>query len=78
MEKAMPEREVTRFDEKLRVLRVRHELSVRALATALGVSHSAISEIENGKRKPSIDLVYTIATYFAVSADDLLNDEREV
>jgi transcriptional regulator with XRE-family HTH domain len=74
----MPEREVKRFGEKLRTLRTQRGLTVRALATALGVAHTTISEIENGKNKPGIDFTYTVATYFEVSADDLLDDEREV
>jgi transcriptional regulator with XRE-family HTH domain len=74
----MPEREVNRFGEKLRALRSQRGLTVRALAKVLGVSHSTIVEIETSSRKPSIDLAYTVATYFEVSADDLLDDEREV
>jgi transcriptional regulator with XRE-family HTH domain len=74
----MPEREVTRFGEKLRTLRAQRGLTVRALAKALGVSHSTVVEIETSSRKPSIDFAYTVATYFEVSADDLLDDEREV
>jgi transcriptional regulator with XRE-family HTH domain len=74
----MPEREVKRFGEKLRTLRTRRSLTVRSLAVALGVAHTTISEIENGKNKPGIDFTYTVATYFKVSADALLDDEWEV
>jgi transcriptional regulator with XRE-family HTH domain len=75
----MPEREVKRFGEKLRALRIHQELSVRALASVLGVSPSTIVEIENGKNSPAgIDFVYKLANHFGVSADDLLNDERDI
>jgi transcriptional regulator with XRE-family HTH domain len=74
----MPEQKVKRFGEKLRTLRTRRGLTVRALAAALGVAHTTISEIENGKNKPGIDFTYTVATYFGVTTDDLLDDEREV
>ena len=49
-----------RFGEKLRLLRKRHNLTVRELAEALGYtvhSNSYISQIENGKQKPSLNFV---------------------
>jgi transcriptional regulator with XRE-family HTH domain len=71
-------REVRRFGEKLRALRMRRKLSLRTFAAELGVAHTTISEIENGRNRPTIDFVYTIANYFGVTTDDLLRDEREV
>jgi transcriptional regulator with XRE-family HTH domain len=74
----MPAYEVRRFGEKLRTIRTQRNLSHRALATALGVAHSVISEVETGKKRPGMTFVYAVSAYFGVSADDLLNDEREV
>jgi DNA-binding XRE family transcriptional regulator len=37
-----------------------------------------VSNIETGKTKPNIDLAHRVATYFGVTTDDLLDDEREV
>lgn len=74
----MPELEVTRFGKKLRTLRLQRGLTVRALGKALGVSHSTVVDVETSNRKPSIDFAYTVATYFGVSADVLLDDAREV
>lgn len=74
----MPVHRVQRFGEKLRTLRTARNLTVRALAAAIEVSHSAIVEIENGNNRPSIDFIYAIARYFDISTDDLLDDEREV
>jgi transcriptional regulator with XRE-family HTH domain len=73
-----PDRVVHRFGEKMKELRVRRGLTTRALADALSVGHGSISEIEKGKRLPGADLVQKTATYFGVSADALLDDEREV
>jgi DNA-binding XRE family transcriptional regulator len=77
-EMSRPDRIVHRFGEKMKELRIRRGMTTRALADALGVGHGSISEIENGKRQPGADLVQKTATYFGVSADDLLDDEREV
>ena len=78
LELAMSEGEVKRFGEKLRTLRTRKGLSVRALAMALGISSGAISEVENSTRQPRIDFAHKVSRYFDVSTDDLLYDEREV
>jgi transcriptional regulator with XRE-family HTH domain len=68
-----------RFGEKLRVLRKRRGLTVRQLATMLGInSHSHIVEIERGKNKPSVELVIKAAELFDVSTDCLLRDNLEL
>ena len=68
-----------RFGEKLRVLRKRRGLTIRQLAPLLGFpSHSYISEIETGKKKPSLELVIKIARLFDVSVDQLVKDELEL
>lgn len=69
---------VNRLGEKLKALRLRRGLTTRALAEALQAGYGAISDIENGKRQPNVDLVQKAAVYFGISADDLLDDEREV
>jgi 5-methylcytosine-specific restriction protein A len=74
----MPAYRVRRFGEKLRTIRTQRKLSLRELAAALGVAYSAISEVETGKKRPGMEFVYAVSAYFGVSADDLLNDEREV
>jgi transcriptional regulator with XRE-family HTH domain len=68
-----------RFGEKLRILRRRSGLSVRGLAREFGFSsHSYISEIETGKKRPSMELVIKIADRFGVSVDQLVRDELEI
>jgi transcriptional regulator with XRE-family HTH domain len=70
--------EIRRFGEKVHALRTSRGLTTRELANALGSTHSYISKVENGKVQPGIAFAYKVATYFEVSADDLLNDAREV
>jgi transcriptional regulator with XRE-family HTH domain len=68
-----------RFGEKLRALRKQRGLTMNELAPELGfTSQSYLSEIETGKKKPSIDLIIRIARYFDVSLDQLMLDELDL
>lgn len=68
-----------RFGEKLKTLRLRHGLTLRGLASNLGgISYSYISLVENGERQPNADLIFKVSRLFNVSADILLDDERNV
>ena len=68
-----------RFGEKLRTLRTKHNMTVRELARALEYgSFSHISDLETGRRKPSLDLALKISRFFGVSTDQLLKDELEL
>jgi transcriptional regulator with XRE-family HTH domain len=68
-----------RFGEKLRALRKRSRLSIRKLSREFGYSsHSYISEIETGKKTPSIGFIIRIADRFGVSVDQLVRDELEI
>lgn len=67
-----------RFGEKLRALRLREGYTTRQLADRLGVSHTHVIGIENGKRGTSTELVLRIADLFHVTIDQLMRDELEV
>ncbi|MCU1650592.1 MAG: helix-turn-helix family protein [Pseudonocardia sp.] len=47
---------------RVREIRQRNGQSLRALASALGISASALSQIETGRTRPSIQRVHEIAT----------------
>jgi transcriptional regulator with XRE-family HTH domain len=47
---------------RVREIRQRNGQSLRALAAALGISASALSQIETGRTRPSIQRVHEIAT----------------
>ncbi|MDA2805591.1 helix-turn-helix domain-containing protein [Nocardiopsis suaedae] len=51
-----------RFGERIRELRTRRGLSLRVLAKRLGISASALSQIERGKMRPSVTRLYQILT----------------
>ena len=68
-----------RFGEKLRALRMRHGMTLRELATALGyTAHVYISLVETGKRQPSLGLVMRVAELFHVTPDQLLRDDLDI
>jgi transcriptional regulator with XRE-family HTH domain len=56
---------------RLRAERERRGLSLRELARRLGVSPSAISQIETGRARPSVATLWAIVTELGMSLDDL-------
>jgi transcriptional regulator with XRE-family HTH domain len=68
-----------RFGEKLRALRKQRGMTMIELADALGyAAHSHLSEIENGKRAPSLKLAVKVAQVFNTTTDLLLNDALDL
>lgn len=68
-----------RFGEKLRILRTKHGMTLRELATALEITaFSYLSRIETNKKKPSMELVIKISRLFDVPVDQLVKDDLEL
>jgi WD40 repeat protein/transcriptional regulator with XRE-family HTH domain len=65
-----------RFGARLRRVRVRAEVSVRRLAKDLGRAHSTISDFENGRRLPGVEVVEEYEDYFGL-ARGTLGAQRE-
>lgn len=65
------------FSERLRGLRKGRKLSQDEFGTALGLSRGSISYYEKQSRTAPIDVLYTVADYFNVSADFLLGLKEE-
>lgn len=57
---------------------MQHGLSQRALANALGFTHTHVQNLESGRSLPSADFVVRVARYFAIPTDVLLLDELDV
>jgi transcriptional regulator with XRE-family HTH domain len=73
------EQSIQRFGEKLRALRTHGGLTLKELAQALGlVAHGYISELESGKKVPTVEFVLKVADLFGVTTDQLLRDELEL
>lgn len=68
-----------KFGEKLRALRIRNGLTLKDLATALGLTaHGYLSELECGKKKPTAEFSIKVSEYFGVTIDELLKDDIEI
>ena len=60
----------------LKEIRKKNDLTQAGLADKLGVSRSAIAQIELGKNNLSLDLAKKISELFKVSLDDLINNNH--
>ena len=70
---------ITRFGEKLRTLRKHRKLTLQGLSYAMGhTAHGYISELERGKKLPTVEFVLRLARIFNVTTDELLKDELEL
>jgi len=58
--------------DRLRIVREEKGLSLRALAKELNIHFSTLGSYEQGRRKPDVDTLKTLAEYFGVSTDYLL------
>jgi transcriptional regulator with XRE-family HTH domain len=70
---------IKHFGQKLYSLRVSRGLTLKELAQALGyTAHGHISELEAGKKQPSLEFVLKTARFFDVTTDQLLKDELDL
>lgn len=85
MAKQAPQRSVRRtarppleedVGPRLRAHREQRGLSLRELARRLGVSPSAISQIETGKSRPSVSTLYSIVSELGMSLDELFGAQK--
>lgn len=60
------------LNEALRLIRAYHDMSQTQLCAELGISNSYLSEIESGKKQPSIDLLEKYSGRFNVPVSSLL------
>ncbi len=61
---------------RLRAHRERSNISLRELARRLGISPSAISQIETGKSLPSVSTLYAIVSELGMSLDELFSGDQ--
>lgn len=60
----------------LKTARKERNLNQLKVAMDLNISREALSHYENGKRKPSLDMLNKMSKYFNVSIDFLINGEE--
>ena len=61
-----------RLSEALRLIRVFHDIKQNELAERLGISKSYLSELERGKKSPSIEIVRQYASEFQMPVSSIL------
>lgn len=67
-----------KFSEQLKTLRQQHHLTQQALADDLHVSRQAISNWENDKNMPDIEVLIDLAQLFDISLDELILGEKDL
>lgn len=60
------------LSEALRLIRAYHDISQTKLCSELGVSNSYLSEIESGKKTPSLELLKKYSERFDVPVSSLI------
>lgn len=65
-----------RLGERLRAEREARGLTLRELAGRLGISASALSQIETGRSRPSVGTLYALVGELGISVDALLGAPR--
>lgn len=60
------------FGEALRLVRSFHQVNQSQLAEALGISRSYLSEIESGRKVPSLELLQRYAAHFNIPLSSLV------
>ena len=60
------------LNEALRLTRVFHDLSQKELAEKLGISKSYLSELESGKKTPTLGLINRYAELFDIPASSIM------
>jgi transcriptional regulator with XRE-family HTH domain len=61
-----------RVGPRLRRLREQRELTLTAVSGTTGISKSTLSRLENGERRPSLELLLPLAQAYRVPLDDLV------
>ncbi|MCQ2506318.1 MAG: helix-turn-helix domain-containing protein [Lachnospiraceae bacterium] len=60
------------FSQRIKQLRIKHNLTQGDLAKILGLKPTAISNYESKRNEPSIENLLVLANYFNISCDYLL------
>jgi transcriptional regulator with XRE-family HTH domain len=60
------------LSEALRLVRVFHDMKQNELATRLGISKSYLSEIEAGKKQPTIEIINRYSSEFHIPSSSIL------
>ena len=65
------------ISKKLKLMRKENNLTLKELSTKSGISISFISDIENGRRNPSIEKLKILAHALDIPAREFLKEETD-
>ncbi|MCX7786448.1 MAG: helix-turn-helix domain-containing protein [Spirochaetes bacterium] len=65
------------YGERIRALREMQKLTLKGVASSVGISESLLSQIERNKVSPSIDTLIRIADTLGVDMEHLFKDYRQ-
>lgn len=60
------------LSEAFRLIRVFHDMKQQELADELGLSKSYVSELENGKKVPSMDVIQKYSDRFGIPVSSIM------
>jgi len=60
------------LNKALKLIRAYHDISQTELSVQLGLSNSYLSEIESGKKQPSIELLNKYSAHFDIPLSSIL------
>lgn len=60
------------LNEALRLIRVFHDLNQKDLADKLGISNSYLSELESGKKTPTLEVIEKYSEVFNMPSSSIL------
>ena len=66
------------ISEALRLLRIFHDYKSSELAEKLNISQSYLSEVENNKKKPTLDLLERYGEVFNIKVSTLMFFSEEI
>ncbi len=69
------ERENQFFGHNIKFLRKRQKLTLVEMAKQTGISKSALSDYENNKSTPGLEILRIFSSFFSVSIDDILKND---
>ena len=58
--------------KKIKILRITKDLTQKELAEMLNVKEYIVSNIEQGRTEPAIDIIIKLCVIFNITADELL------
>lgn len=60
------------LNEALRLIRVFHDMKQKGLAQRLGISNSYLSELESGKKTPTLEIIEKYSEVFKMPSSSIL------